>query len=103
MPNRSFERGKRAERKARAILEAEGYYVMVSAGSKGIFDLLGLIRHAKPLDGQPIVRCIQVKAGRKISKAELEAIEAAPVPPLASKEVWRFLPRVAEPEITFVR
>jgi Holliday junction resolvase len=101
MPNRHYQKGRRAEYKARAILETDDYHVFRMAGSHTIFDIIALSKHGKP--GEPIVRCIQVKAGRKPSVAEREEIEAAIVPPLASKEIWRFIDRIREPEIEFLK
>jgi hypothetical protein len=44
VPARAYRRGKRGEGKARTILESEGYYVIRSAGSKGLWDLVAYKR-----------------------------------------------------------
>ncbi len=63
-------------------LEALGYYCVRSAGSHGLFDVVGI--------GPSDVKAIQVKTGRWPGSEEMEAIELLAVPPNVSKEVWRW-------------
>ena len=98
-----YRRGRRGEYKAKRILEENGWRVSRAAGSKGIWDLIAFRTPGWILvEGEAVLRFIQVKVGSPISKAEREEIEAAIVPPLTSKEVWRFIDRVKEPEITYL-
>lgn len=58
------------ERKARQILESQGFYVIRSAGSFGLFDLVAI----NPNNGK--VKLIQVKSGKaKIDKQSLEQMK----------------------------
>jgi hypothetical protein len=86
----NYTRGRRREHQARAILEAAGYTVMRSAGSKGCADLAAW-------NGDHL-RLIQIKAGaRGASPAEREAFARVPVPPMATREIWRFRERGQAP------
>jgi len=63
MPNR---KGTYFENQVKKIFESKGYYVVRSAASRGVFDLIAI------KDGKPIG--IQCKVGR-IPKRELEIIK----------------------------
>ena len=69
----------RLENRARTILEKQGYYVIRSAGSKGIIDLVAI--------KWTHIKLIQVKS-RGISKAEIDAILDLRVPQNVHKEIW---------------
>jgi len=85
-------KGRRAEHKARALLEAAGYVVIRSAGSKGPIDLAAW-------DGVG-VRLIAVKSGtRYLSALEREALALLAKPPNAVIEVWTFRDRCKGPTI----
>jgi hypothetical protein len=85
-------KGRRAEHRARALLEASGFSVCRAAGSKGPADLIAW-------DGLSI-RFISVKSGTKyLSGEERKALQALAVPPNASRESWRFPDRCREPLI----
>ena len=80
-----YEKGAAAEREAKKLLEMIGYYMVRSAGSKGIFDLVGLM----PTHG----RMIQVKSSDEaMTKEEREAIELYEAPPYCTKEIWTRIP-----------
>jgi hypothetical protein len=87
--------GTRAERRAGATLEAEGYLVCRAAGSLGLFDLVAV--------GAVDVRLVQVKRG--IARAngrtitQYRAIAALVVAPFVRKEVWIYRPRARAAEI----
>src|SRR5262245_47186705 len=68
-PMKRYEKGKRAEKKSRAWLEARGYFVIEARGSHGPCDLIAI-------DGER-VRVVQVKSGRRPSKADIFEIVAA--------------------------
>ena len=83
MPNRQYGRGRAAEHRARVTLEAAGYTVVRSAGSRGPADLV-----AWNAQGW---RLIQVKRGRDgISPLDRETFAQLPVPSGTLKEVWRY-------------
>jgi Holliday junction resolvase len=76
-------KGRRAEHRARAILEASGFSGIRAAGSKGFADLVAW-------DGVGI-RFVSVKCGTKyLSSLEREALQLMPRPANSSIEVWRF-------------
>lgn len=85
-------KGRRAEHRARALLEAAGFEVCRAAGSKGPADLVAWDRTS--------VRFISVKSGTKYaSAAEREALTMLLRPVNASVEIWRFPDRCAAPVI----
>ena len=61
-----YRKGYMFEREVKLILESHGYYVMRSAGSKGLFDLFFLSSRNN---------LMQLKNGSKISKKEKLIIE----------------------------
>jgi Holliday junction resolvase len=71
MPNARYRKGADLERKIRATLEEDGYYVVRSAGSKGVLDLVAF-RAGETL-------FIQVKASKgKMTRAErMELVDLA--------------------------
>lgn len=88
-------KGRRAEHRARRLLEAAGYQVTRAAGSKGPADLV-----AWNADG---IRFVSVKSGAAyLSRAERAALVALPVPPNATKESWRFPDRCRAPIVEVV-
>ena len=88
----NYAKGRRAEYRSAAVLEAAGYEVTRSAGSKGLFDLIGI--------SAADVVLVQVKSGRPPSPAEREALADFQVPPNCRKliHVWR--PRARLPIVT---
>ena len=88
----NYTRGRRREHQARAILEAAGYTVIRSAGSKGAADLAAW-------NGDHL-RLVQIKAGaRGASPAERDAFALVPVPIGGTREIWRFRVRGQAPLI----
>jgi len=75
-----YTQGYRLEREVRNILKKEGYTVIRSAGSKGLWDLVAYNEHE--------FRLIQVKRAN-ISGAENRRLKDERVPPNTSKEIWR--------------
>lgn len=85
-------KGRRAEHRARRLLESAGYEVTRAAGSKGPADLIAWNTTA--------IRFISVKCGTKyLSAIEREALRVMPRPANASIECWRFPDRCREPLI----
>jgi Holliday junction resolvase len=85
-------KGRRAEHRARALLEAAGFAVCRAAGSKGPADLVAWDTTS--------IRFISVKSGTKYASAiEREALQLLPRPVNASIEVWRFPDRCRAPWI----
>jgi hypothetical protein len=77
-----YKRGAHYERKAMKALQEEGYMVIKSAGSKGLFDLWAM--------GHGQLRLVQSKAtmrGSNFTKLR-EALELIEVPEFATKEIW---------------
>lgn len=72
-------KGVAREYKARDILKANGFYVVRSAGSHGLIDLVAI--------GFGHVRLIQCKS-EYMSKEERQSFERLSVPPMCSKEIW---------------
>ncbi|MCP4900197.1 MAG: hypothetical protein GY906_24765 [bacterium] len=60
-------KGARSERKVRAQLEADGWHVVKSGGSLGLWDLVALHPTGK-------VRLVQVKTNRKPPKKEMKKL-----------------------------
>jgi len=80
---KSKAKGTRAERELKKKFEADGCYVMRSAGSHGPFDLAVFYPDR--------IRLVQVKVlGSPVDKDELKAIE---VPECCTKEIWFKVPR----------
>ena len=85
-------KGRRAEWKARKLLEAAGYTVTRAAGSKGAADLVAW--------NSVHIRFLNVKSGTKYcGTLEREAFALVPVPPNATREIWRFPDRCHAPVI----
>lgn len=85
-------KGRRAEHRARALLEASGFQVCRAAGSKGPADLVAW--------DSTTIRFVSVKAGTKYaSAAERATLSMMPRPTGSSVEVWRFPDRCAAPAI----
>ncbi len=75
-------KGRRAEHRCRALLEAAGFSVCRAAGSKGPADLVAWDATS--------IRFISVKSGSKYASAiEREALQLLPRPLNASVEIWR--------------
>lgn len=85
MSSKNYAKGVRAEKKSRRYLEAQGFYVIEARGSHGSVDLVGT-----SLGG---VVLVQVKSGRKESRAEFAAsrqkLRDVPVPDGPDRYVWR--------------
>lgn len=93
--NRLYKKGQDKERKARLILEKQGYYVMRSGGSKGIFDLCA-IRGAD-------IKLIQVKTNGSVTLREKNKIKGFTNYPVnAQKELWVFYDKRKLPEVTLL-
>jgi len=88
------EKGARAERLARKMLEKVGYIVIRSARSEGPFDLVAIGPHGS-------TRLIQVKKDKPAEKSEREELaELASKLKNASVEYWFFPEKSKEPVIT---
>jgi len=75
-------KGRRAEHRARVLLEGAGFTVCRAAGSKGPVDLVAWDAVA--------LRFVSVKSTTYASAREREALRAMPRPPGSIVEVWRF-------------
>lgn len=81
----NYEKGVRVERLARKHLEAKGYFVMRSAGSKGPCDLIAIDK----VD----VLLIQIKVQGAAKPEDVEKLKAVPAPESVSKEIWEYVGR----------
>ena len=99
VPARAYEKGKRKELKTRRMLEAQGYYVIRSGGSRGVWDLVAY--QPSPPFGACAWRCIQVKTHGQATPAERQKIGDAQVPGGTSKELWVWRDNHAKPAVTF--
>jgi Holliday junction resolvase len=85
-------KGRRAEHRARALLEAAGFAVCRAAGSKGPADLVAWDTTSSSSSAS--------KSGTKYASAiEREALQFLPRPANASVEIWRFPDRCRAPLI----
>jgi Holliday junction resolvase len=85
-------KGRRAEHRARALLEGAGFQVCRAAGSKGPADLIAWDTVS--------IKFISVKSGTKYASAvERELLALLPRPANASIEIWRFPNRCVAPLI----
>jgi len=80
----NYEKGAKAEREAKKLLEMLGYDVIRSAGSKGMWDLVACY--------PTHIRLIQVKVEGAMTPGEYEAIKEYKVSAFCTKEVWTRLP-----------
>ncbi len=83
-------KGRRAEHRSRALLEAAGYTVIRAAASKGDFDLVGYSATAWVL--------YQVKAGRPPGPMERRALAETTCPPGTLRLIHVWPPRARLPE-----
>jgi predicted RNA binding protein YcfA (HicA-like mRNA interferase family) len=86
----NYEKGRAAEYKAIRQLRDDGYAVLRTAGSHGMYDVVAWNRHE--------VLFIQIKRDCKPTRGELAALEAAHVPAGCSKELWTYTTGVGAPE-----
>ena len=85
-----YTKGQRYQYKARDELIKDGFQVMTSARSLGIFDIIAWNEFS--------VRWIQIKSSSKkkfheLSPAELQEIEEVPIPCGYDKEIWIWFKR----------
>ena len=76
----NYEKGAKAEREAKKLLEMLGYDVVRSAGSKGMWDLVACYATH--------IRLIQVKVEGAMTPGEYESIKEYRVSDFCTKEVW---------------
>jgi hypothetical protein len=85
-------KGRRAEHRARALLEAAGFCVCRAAASKGPADLIAWTATS--------IRFVSVKAGGQYaSEVEREALRQMPRPANSTVEIWRLPDRCRAPFI----
>lgn len=93
----NYSKGSRTELKIVSFLEDEGYTVTKSAGSKGAFDVIAY--------NSRVVRFIQSKytsdANRSYA-ADIRKMEAADVPPYATKELWIYVKNKGFTKVVFL-
>lgn len=90
-----YRKGKKREYKTRDLLIADGFFVVRSAGSKGAFDLVAFNSES--------VRLVQIKANKWPGRSEIETMATIPIPPNATREVWRWNDHAREPQIRILK
>lgn len=80
--NRLYRKGRYYENKARKELEKDGYYVVRSAASKGIWDLIAIKKEN--------IKLIQVKANNLPGPDERKKMAEFRCPKIVTKEIWRY-------------
>jgi Holliday junction resolvase len=70
MPNRNYQRGRAFEYRVKRYLEAEGYFVVRAAGSKGCADLVAIRKGYAP-------ELVQCKLGRFTHRELRKLVKAA--------------------------
>ena len=96
----NYQKGYRKEKLAREFLEGMGYFVVESRGSRGPIDLIAIPTRCVAAATDGLIRLVQVKSGKPISKAERGRLKQ-----LAAKldnkriliEVWSFPPWQTKP------
>lgn len=83
-----YGKGRRLEYKIRGILEPEGYYVVRSAGSKGLFDIVAI-----PVGSPKKIKLIQSKSNREPPKKEMALLREFNCPTYCEKEIWVWIDR----------
>lgn len=89
-----YRSGQRAEWRARDLLKQRGHHTVIrAAGSKGPWDLIAVAKDR--------ICFVQVKRGRKISKAERAELAALrhQLPAVCTVEIWHFEPRKRLPDV----
>jgi len=93
-----YRKGYLAERKSRAWLEARGYFVVEARGSHGACDLVAI--------GDSDIKVVQVKAGRKPSKADVfeivQAMHKIPTCPRMVREIHHWPDYAREPTVEII-
>jgi hypothetical protein len=85
-----YKKGRRIERELRMMLECENYYVMRSAGSKGIFDLIAI----PTLNLDKKILLIQSKCNKMPPKEELDILNDFKCPLTCEKRLYIYMDRV---------
>jgi len=67
MPNKKYQRGRRAEYKLMRELEEDGFSTIRAAGSHGVYDVIGFKWNN---NDEMVIRLIQVKKIKKESKGK---------------------------------
>ena len=93
MPNRKYEKGRRAEYKTMRLLSDDGYTCIRTAGSHGHYDIIAW-------DAYNIL-FIQVKVDCVPSSKEIQKIVETPFPKMRNchREIWVWETRKKEPEV----
>ena len=88
-------KGARHERRARALLESEGYTVVRVGASLGLYDLVAF--------GRKGIVLVQVKRNRGPGAAERARLATFNnLPRATSKQVWIFRDRCTDPSIEVI-
>jgi predicted AAA+ superfamily ATPase len=97
MTNKNYRTGRRIEYKTRDYLKehGRGYFVYRTAGSHGEVDIIATSRAH--------VRFIQVKYGKRPTKADREKAREVQIPNSATLEIWYWKPHSSDPEIEIIK
>jgi len=83
--------GTRAEKRSIAVLERDGYVCTRSAGSRGVWDLIGVRRSDVVL--------VQVKTRRWPKSAEMRRLRTFECPDGVRRLIHRWRPGQADPDV----
>jgi len=90
-----YTKGRRLEYKTMRVLEAAGYYATRSAGSKGLWDVIGISSQETLL--------VQVKANDWPGSLEMEQMELFQAHPRCRKIIHRWRDRARQPDVLEVK
>ena len=88
MPNLAYQKGRNYEYRTMRLLEKEGYACFRTAGSHTQIDVLAFLQKEK-LE-YPVIRAIQCKAMKYISKKDIEELKSFFLPLIVRKEIWHY-------------
>ena len=86
--------GTRTEKRSTAVLERDGYVVTRSAGSRGVWDLIGIRRSDVVL--------VQVKTRRWPKSVEMRRLREFECPKGVRRLIYRWRAGQAEPDVKVV-
>ena len=87
-PNRNYIRGRTKEYQTQETLEKLGYKTYRSAGSKSPVDIFAFLSQNNT--EQPIIRAIQVKFSKYVSKKDIQELTKLKLPAVVKKEIWHY-------------
>jgi len=87
----NYERGRAKEYQTMKTLQKMGYHTFRMSGSHTPFDVIAVLW--KEGTELPLIRFIQVKFGKYISKGVIEELKKIKLPSVIQKEIWHYRPK----------